>query len=387
MASELLDVLVATTPENVYYLSDYGREPPFHTGREHNAALYPREGAADAATLFVEEFELPAIAEGQSWMPQVRVANGGYFNVPEAVTDEEDLRVVAQVERAGQHPQGDRLDGVIRRLTEMGLSGGTIGFDEASVLMEVQERELLPAARLVYARDTFRAIRVVKTPEEIAALRQSNRILEVALRGVTNLVREGTSCGEIVKAFRVLMAGQGALGSHITYGGGSRPFVGSSDLSYRLKAGDVLFIDPAGEWRHYWSDLGRTAFVGEPSAKAERLYGKLRDCHEQVFPELKPGANFADLYRLTREAADGELQPGLLTVLHSMGLEQYDHPRNEMNFGRGNLVLEPNMVINFETLYFEFPWGVMQLEDTYLITEAGPEKLSTLSREPLAGIG
>jgi Xaa-Pro dipeptidase len=157
--------------------------------------------------------------------------------------------------------------------------------------------------------------------------------------------------------------------------------VGFTNLGYKLKAGDIVFVDPAGEWRHYWSDTGRTAVVGEPNQKLERLYAGLRTCHETVARELAPGASFGSLSAIARKVVDPDVRRGFMVLFHSMGLEQYDHPRTSTEFGGGGLTLETDMVVNFETLYFELGWGVLQLEDTYLITTGGAEKIGTLPRD------
>ena len=41
-------------------------------------------------------------------------------------------------------------------------------------------------------------------------------------------------------------------------------------------------------------------------------------------------------------------------------------------------VLEPGMVFALESPYFELGWGGLQLEDTYLVTAQGFERLTTL---------
>jgi Xaa-Pro aminopeptidase len=81
---------------------------------------------------------------------------------------------------------------------------------------------------------------------------------------------------------------------------------------------------------------------------------------------------------LTREA----MPAGVVVLTHSLGIEQYDHPETLGGFLADDFTLENGMVVNFETLYFELGWGVLQLEDTYHIQPDGPERLQTLPQEP-----
>ena len=383
MDSHRLDALLATTPENVYYLSDYAREAPFHTGRNHNAAILPRN-SQQPATLFVEEFELPGLVQRPSWMSEIRVHSPGYVAFGDRNTggpDEQGFRELLEAGRITGRP--DRLELICTALRDTGLADATIGIDSASILAELQESTLLPKARFVFARDIFREIRVVKTPTEVAALRDTARIMETAVAGVINTTGRGTTCREVIRSFRINMATQGAYGSHITYGGGARPWVGFSDFSYQLKDGDILFIDPAGEYNHYWSDFGRTAFIGTPSEKFTDLYGALKLSHERAVPAMRVGGSFASVRDAARAKLDPSLAEGFLPLIHSIGLEQYDHPQTSRDFAGDDTKLESGMVINFETLYFELGWGVLQLEDTYMVTNGSPQKLTDMSTEPI----
>ena len=73
---------------------------------------------------------------------------------------------------------------------------------------------------------------------------------------------------------------------------------------------------------------------------------------------------------------------GLVALSHSIGIEQYDQPESIGGFLADDFVLEDGMVMNFETLYFELGWGVLQLEDTYHVTSAGADRLQTMPQEP-----
>jgi Xaa-Pro aminopeptidase len=253
--------------------------------------------------------------------------------------------------------------------------------DEALVREALADQ--LPKADRFDATNAFREIRIIKTPEEIALLRHAAKILQTSFEAVANSIHEGITCRELISRFRQTMEAQGGWGSHMTYGGGSAPWVGFQDMSYRLKQGDVLFVDPAGTYRHYWADLGRSAIVGEPTAKFEELYGVLQEVHRAVVPAILPGTSFGEIGALARETVGDAMPEGFMPLLHSMGLEQYDHPQDRGAFGGGDLRLEANMVINFESLYFELGFGVLQLEDTYLVTPDGAQQLTTLPLEPL----
>jgi Xaa-Pro aminopeptidase len=68
-----VDALVATTAENIYYLSDYYTEHLYHFAPGGFAgALLPRD-PDQPAVLVIQEWELPQLTEKPSWMPEIRV--------------------------------------------------------------------------------------------------------------------------------------------------------------------------------------------------------------------------------------------------------------------------------------------------------------------------
>lgn len=378
-----LDALVAATPENVYYLSGYGTEHSFHFAPWGlSAAVLPRDDSLPA-TLLVHEWELPHLVGRPTWMPEIRVQTGFDVHVPEDAAlgpDEEQLRELVLAGRKQGVPNRQRL--LAQTLQELGLERLRLGFDDVRVMLELQENELADA-QAREAINVFREIRNVKTAEELELLRHGARILQTTLEGVANLACEGRTTGELMRYFKASMAAQGGYGSHMTGGGGSRPWLAHPDQSYRLKKGDVLYLDPAGHYEHYWCDMGRAAHIGQPSQKFLELHAVLQECHRAVVPQLQPGVSTAAVKEQTRELTRQAMPAGLVVLAHSLGIEQYDHPETIGGFLADDFVFEQGMVVNFETLYFELGWGVLQLEDTYHIQADGPERLQTLPQEPL----
>jgi Xaa-Pro aminopeptidase len=377
-----VDALVATTPVNVYYLSDYGTEHTFHFAPWGlSCAVFARDDDIPA-TLLVQEWEVPHVSECPSWMPNLRVQTGVETYVPDGVAlgpAEEKLVAAWDEGRKSGNPNRQRLLGAT--LVELGLGDARLAFDDVRVMLELQENELVDA-RVFDGTNLFREIRVIKTPEELVLLREAARMNQVALESVAALVRPGVSCGELVRHYRSTMTALGGYGSHMTGGGASHPWLTFPDLSYRLKEGDILHLDPAGHYLHYWADLGRTAVLGRPSARFEEFYGTLQEVHRVTDPMLQAGVSTETIRTTAREVAARSMPQGFLPLVHSIGIEQYDHPQSLGAFLSEDFLLEDGMTVNFETLYFELGWGMLQLEDTYVIGTGEPSRLASLAQEP-----
>ena len=146
--------------------------------------------------------------------------------------------------------------------------------------------------------------------------------------------------------------------------------------------GDLIKIDVGCVLSGYSSDGGRTAVLGTPHPEAIRIYDALRRAFDAGFPLLRPGTGLSDLYRVTS------------TTMWDQGFETYG--RGHFGHGVGasiwseewpfiaaesDAVLEPNMVMAFETPWYVDGLGGFIIKDQVLITETGCEVMAPLPRE------
>ena len=95
---------------------------------------------------------------------------------------------------------------------------------------------------------------------------------------------------------------------------------------------------------------------------------------------LAPGVRGEDVAAAALAAIRANGAPDFATSNvwgHGIGLALNEAPR--LRPGAPD-VLEPGMVICFETPYFELGWGGLQLEDTYVITDDGHELMTQAPR-------
>lgn len=384
-----LDGLVATTLPNVLYLSDYGTQTLYNfASAGFAAAILPRD-ESKPGTLVIRELDLFQV---DTWMPELRVSTGhtpvGGASVPyvadDADLDESERNRSALRERWGVAgvPNFVRLLG--RTLEELGFARSRLAFDDARILAYLQEAELAEAES-IDAPNVFREIRVVKTEPEIRLLREAARMNEASLSSVIALAGEGTTTGELVRHYRALMSAQGGYGSHIAGGGEKRPNSYNKNTAYRLKAGDHLVLDPAGWYEFYWADgPARSITIGDAGTKFEHLYGQMVACTEALVPMFRAGITSAEVEDRAREIVGPEVPHGFMPFLHSMGIEQYDHPQTYGEFFSDSFTFETGMLVNWEALYFELGWGNLNIEESYLIGPDGPERLFTFDFDAIA---
>ncbi|MEQ1800904.1 MAG: M24 family metallopeptidase [Gammaproteobacteria bacterium] len=389
MERDGLDGLVAVTPLNTYYLSDYWGM--FNTPGGYDAAyvaMLPRDPAQPAA-LVVPALEIRRLeTKGGSWMPNVFAhshADGerhfedgtrrgadyaGWPVRPGADLGDLESRWTAIVRRLGPQMSTDAFQAVARALTAAGLGKARLGTDDPRLAGWLQAAGL---ARIEcrYQPQLFNEIRLVKTPREIELLTLAARANETALLASAAALREGSSWDELETVYLTEMLRQGARGVYLSCGVGELPHG-------RVRAGEPVMFDALGHVARYHGDFGRCAVVGEPSAGHRKRHRAIALGWEAAQEYLRPGVRYSELARAVATVVRREGIPDFREPLvHSLGLEHTDDPKpaGAQPQTRPDQVLRENMVINVDMPHTEIGWGSVHMEDTVQITADGCRRL------------
>ncbi len=139
----------------------------------------------------------------------------------------------------------------------------------------------------------------------------------------------------------------------------------------RARAGDPAIVDLLPRVNGYFADTTRTLWIDSPSAEKRRVVNLLSEVKEELEKVLRPGVPAVEIDGLARTRLTSEGSFPHHTG-HGIGISSFEPP-----FIRENSkdILEEGMVVTLEPgLYFE-KWGA-RIEDDYLITKEGFEKLS-----------
>jgi Xaa-Pro dipeptidase len=270
-------------------------------------------------------------------------------------------------------------------LAELNLSGRRIGVEE--LRMRVLEAQVIEEhaqnLRIVPIGSALAELRLRKDPDAIAHMRAAIRISEEALAATIAQVRPGMTEREINGLLVV---------EQLRRGGGKHPFEPivlsgpNSALPHgepgerRVSAGEPLLFDFGTTVHGYASDITRTFFVGEPSARFREVYETVKAANAAGRAAARPGITAQEVDRITRrvivEAGYGDYFTH--RTGHGLGLETHEGP----NIVEGNTqVLEPGMTFTIEPgIYTPGEIGV-RIEDNMLITPDGAESLTTFNRD------
>jgi Xaa-Pro dipeptidase len=390
MEREQLDGLVAQLPINVYYLSDYWGL--FNTAGGYDAAYFaimPREEQQPAGFV-VPALELRRVETKGTWIQNIFAHSGptedrrhaddtawgidyqGWPTRAGAELSELEQRWNAIVKDKGGNTSANAFWAVARALKTAGLESARVATDEPRLAGWLAACGL-NRIRIEYRVDLFNEIRLVKTPAELALLRQAAQCNETALLAAADAMTEGATWKELENVYMISIAGQGGRGVYLNCGVGELPHG-------RIRRGEPVMFDALGRYEHYHGDFGRCAVVGEPGPEHRQRHRAICAGWEAAQDYLKPGVRYSQLATAVGKIVRGEGFHGFRDpVVHSLGLEHTDDPKaaGVQPQDKPDQMLQAGMVVNVDMPHTEIGWGSVHMEDTVVIKADGCERLST----------
>lgn len=199
--------------------------------------------------------------------------------------------------------------------------------------------------------------------ELLPTLRPGQTELEVAAR----LESEMKRLGSVDPAFPTIIAAQA---------NGSLPHYSPGPVE--LKAHTPLLIDWGARFNGYRSDMTRTFTLARWPEQIRAIYPIVLEAYQKSAAALAPGKSGAEIDAIARDvitkAGFGDRFGHGLG--HGIGLAIHEEPRLSH---RGDAsVLEPGHVVTVEPGIYLPGVGGVRLEDDYLITPTGAERLNSL---------
>ena len=381
-----LDVIVAASPVNVTYFTDYSCwiDPLFKDymmspgASSHLAPMYGAFCSDGSAALIIN----PSFATNATdvWVEDLCTYDTAALDlsaVPASLAPA-DQRLLASLRGAAV---GSATQALVQWLGKQGAGTARLGIDMEGLHPQTEEeiRQALPGAQIKDCANLIRMIRMVKSTTEIDFLETAARISEEAALETLELAVPGTHIRELVQRYREVISAQGADFDHYAYG--VRGTGLATRVDYSFGAGDYLYVDYGCIYQGYFSDTGFTLVIGEPPQQALDCYGALLECHASAVDLVRPGVKSSALAEAMQASLQSNGISGTFPHGHGVGLEVRDYPIIVPDNGlrirdacidlESDLPLEENMVINLEASIAHFGAGDTHLEQSLLVTAAG----------------
>ncbi len=361
MAERELDALVVRAPDNVLYLTDYW---PM---KGYDLAVFPREGEPALVVL-----EPQAEEAARAWAGELRLF-AGY--------DEGDPR--PPMARAVETAQAVVREGGYERIG-LELSLGT------------QAADRMVGEPTTYTHDFFHAFgeaedavpllaeaRAIKTAQEVERMRLANELAAEAMEHVRGLLRPGMKESEAAALWEGYVHGVGtgyrgqvelALAFSLVWSGlGIRTF--SATGSRPVVEGQPTLFEIWVCCDGYWADHTKNLCIGELEPRYAELLDALQAVYDEAIAYLRDGAELAGLDRMVRERIAAAGYPGQPShpICHGVGARAHEPPYAHQ---AGGGVMRAGMVLAIEPGVYWPEGGGLRLEDNFLVTKDGAEKLS-----------
>ena len=170
-------------------------------------------------------------------------------------------------------------------------------------------------------------------------------------------------------------------------GAGVNPAFGFSAGQGRIGHDQIVSIDLGGSVNGYLSDQTRLFFTGSPPETVIRAYSAVRELQERLAEMLVPGMVAGTIYEYAldfmcrlgyQDHFMGTGRDRVPFVGHGLGIEIDEFPF----LAAGNsMEIMPGMTVAVEPKLVFPDIGIVGIEDTYLVTENGAERLTLSSRE------
>ena len=249
-------------------------------------------------------------------------------------------------------------------------------------------------ATIADGSDLIEDVRLIKSPREIAVVRQAAEIATAAMALARDSIRagmretelEGLIVGEMMKR------GGGYPGIRTMIGGGPRAGGHHEPPSHRaFRDGDLIHVDFCASLHRYHVNICRSFALGPVDPRWTDLFARNEAMMDEIVREIRPGDSMARMHEIgaayaeAHDLARHEWLIGGYTLGIAMPPDWVGRHRPKPREDIPPPDLSPGLVMNFENQYdtYRENWSGAPgagLIDTLLMGEAGFEILTPLSR-------
>src|SRR6266699_880573 len=291
-------------------------------------------------------------------------------------------------------------------------AGETVGFELDVVPMATYQQvsKYFSRSKIVDGSMAVRNARAVKTPYEVECIRRAAKQLDTMFLDIPSQLHEGLAEFELAARIEFVLRMAGHQGftrvrrfnMEMHYGAvsfaetaayphafdgpvgvrGLYPAVPAMGGRKRLSRGEPVMIAIVGGYAGYIADGSRVYSLGPVSPQMRSTHQFILELNGWIEEQLKPGNIPDEIYSgILERVAKTSFAPHFMGagenqvrfVAHSVGLELDEIPVIAPKF---ETPLEPGVVMAVEPKVFYPGLGGVGVENTYVITEKEPEKLT-----------
>lgn len=347
MIQQGLDAMVAISPENVAYTAGFYVPSQSNIRQRHAMCVITANGPDAMLSVDME---------------------AGYVRSRSPFSD------VRQYQEFKENP----MDLLVTVLREFGLGNARVGIelDYLPARDYTYLSKQLPNVTWVESEMLYSKLRMIKTQEEIEALRLAGKVAERTHHVAFGQLHPGMTERDLQRLVinEIYSTGVDKISSIIIGSGERSGFPNCAATDRIIQNGDLIRMDILAIKNNYQSDCARTAIVGKPSVEQQKYWQMMVDTHKTVLEMVRPGVHTDAIYQVYRRKFAEYNLPIANFLGHGLGLTAHEYPYIGIHGGE---VLQENMVLCVEPFWFGSDVGMgYQLEDEIVITKDGYELIT-----------
>lgn len=286
----------------------------------------------------------------------------------------------------------DPIEAFAALCERFGLRQGRVGIEVPAYYLHplhyVRVKAFLGAALASEATNLVHDLKLVKSPAELAYIREAAQRADAAVPVFSAALRVGRSeleiAGEVYQA--LLSSGSGLAASPINLVSGERSgFSHGAPTERRLQRGDFGSVEYGATCKRYTATIGRQFCIGLPTPRMQELYDLILRASDACVAQIRAGVPAVVPHEAARRVI---AEAGLDHCrVHTTGYglapgfpPTWGEPMHLL--GGSTYTLQAGMVVSVEPPVFigDERLGV-RIIDNVLITETGAERLTHASRD------
>ena len=243
-------------------------------------------------------------------------------------------------------------------------------------------KEAMEGGEIVRTDDILINMRMIKSENEIACLREAARVAAVAIKTVVEEMRPGMTEQQVVGiAQREIYSNGGEYEGHPLYvlsGVHSSHAIGRPTAK-SLQPGEVIQLDIGAKVAGYTSSIGRAVSFGPLPDEMRALLQCSLDAEKKTMELMRPGVSAGWVSQQVAEYVRGRGFGHALLYgpCHGIGLMECEHPWMETS---STYLLKENMTFQVDSFLHTDDYG-SRFEDGVRVTKDGIEEFPTYRRE------
>lgn len=250
--------------------------------------------------------------------------------------------------------------------------------------------------------DPFYGERLLKSPEEIRAIEETQKHVEAAMELAVSIIKKSTIRGdslylegsiltaETVRAeINKFLLNRQCLASETIVAGGEQGVDPHMRGSGPLAANQTIILDifPRSMTTMYWGDMTRTVVRGKASPAVHKMYQDVLEAQNLALSQIRDGVDgqsvhesisalFKDRGHINKDMG-GKKAGFIHSTGHGVGLDIHEPPR----LGRVAARLCARQVVTVEPGLYYPGTGAVRLEDLVVVTKDGCRNLNKFPKE------